>query len=156
MSRASILAALALAAITAIPAAFAGEEPQDIKWTAIPNSPMKIAILSGNPDEPGPFVVRYWMPSGKRFVPHRYADQREVTVLKGIFWVAEGESYNWRDMNEYKQGAVIVREAGKPYYAWARTEVMLEERGTGPTVIEYVNPEDDPRNKRKRRSSASE
>ncbi|MBX9630680.1 MAG: hypothetical protein K2X67_09190, partial [Burkholderiales bacterium] len=69
--------------------------------------------------------------------------------LKGIFWSAEGESYNWKEMNEYKAGTVIQKPTGKAYYGWARTAVILEEKGMGPTKIEYVHEEDDPRTHRR-------
>ena len=34
-------------------------------------------------------------------------------------------------------------------FGWARTAVILEERGTGPTAINYVHEDDDPRTHRK-------
>lgn len=160
MSRATALAALALAAASLAPAlAFAEEEPE-LKWAFIAGipRPVEVAVVSGDPEQAGPYVVRYRMPSGMRFAPHKFPDQRELTVVKGIWWMAPGESYNWREMTEYKQGSVITREAGKPYFTWARTAVVIEEKGTGPSGIEFVNPEDDPRNKRKprRRTSGEE
>ncbi|MFO1321362.1 MAG: cupin domain-containing protein [Burkholderiales bacterium] len=157
MSRTTALAAFALAAASLIPVAATAADEPELKWAFVAGvpRPVEMAIVSGNPDEAGPYVVRYRMPSGMRFAPHKYSDQRELTVVKGIWWMTPGESYNWRDMTEYQQGSVIVREAGKPYYAWARTAVLIEEKGTGPSTLQYVNPEDDPRNKRKPRRKGS-
>ena len=149
-------AALALAALS--PIAGIAAENEELNWQYVPGvpKPIEMAVVSGDPTQPGPYVVRYRMPSGMKMAPHRYPDERELTIVKGIYWIVPGESYNWRDMNEYKQGAVIVKEAGKAYFSWARTAVVLEEKGTGPTAIEYVHPEDDPRNKRVRRPSSAE
>jgi hypothetical protein len=150
-------AAVVLLALATLPAARAADEPV-LEWkfvTGYPR-PMEMAIVSGDPSQPGPFVVRYRAPSGMKWSAVRYPAAREITIVKGIFWFAAGESYNWRDMTEYKAGAVLTREAGMPYYGWARTAVVLEEKGEGPSLIEYVHPEDDPRVKRKPRSSSSE
>ena len=145
-------AAMVLAATLPL-GAFAEDAPQ-LEWkfvTGIPR-PIEMAVVSGDPTQPGPYVVRYRMPSGMKIAPHRYPDTRELTVVKGIFWFTPGESYNWKDMNEYKAGTVLTKEAGQPYFGWARTAVEIEEKGTGPSAIEYIHAEDDPRNKRVRRS----
>ncbi|MCW5625367.1 MAG: cupin domain-containing protein [Burkholderiales bacterium] len=122
--------------------------PDDqLKWAFIPGipRPVEVAIVSGDPAQPGPYVVRYRTPAGMKFAPQKHPDDREMTILKGIFWMAVGESYNWRPMEEYKAGTVLRKEAGKAWYGWARTGVLLEERGTGPTTIEYIHEDDDPR-----------
>ena len=147
-----LFGALALGmAVTASAAAAETVKDEDLKWSFVPGfaRPIEVAMVSGNPAEPGPFVIRLRMPSGMKIAPQRYPDDRELTILKGIFWSAEGESYNWRDMNEYKAGAVIRKPTGKAYYGWARIAVILEEKGTGPTKIEYVHEEDDPRTHRR-------
>ncbi|MBX9962239.1 MAG: cupin domain-containing protein [Burkholderiales bacterium] len=147
-----LLGALALG-IAATGPALAAEtvNDQDLKWSFVPGfaRPIEVAVVSGDPNQPGPFVIRMRMPSGMKIAPQRYPDDRELTILKGIFWSAEGESYNWKEMNEYKAGTVIQKPTGKAYYGWARTAVVLEEKGTGPTKIEYVHEDDDPRNHRR-------
>jgi hypothetical protein len=158
MPRFHALAALALTALAALPLPAAAEDEPELKWAFVPGypRPIEMAVVSGDPTQPGPFVVRFRMPSGMKWSPHRYANTRKMTIVKGIFWLVPGESFNWKDMNEYKAGTTLTKEAGKPYFGWARTAVVLEEKGEGPSLIEYVSPEDDPRNKRARRSAASE
>lgn len=123
-----------------------------LEWHYVPGipKPIEMAVVSGDPTRDGPYVVRYRMPSGMKMNPQRFSDERQLTILKGTFWISSGESFNWKDMAEYKQGAVVVKEANKPYFGWARTAVVLEESGTGPSRFEYVNEEDDPRNRRVR------
>lgn len=146
----STCAALALA-VSSI--AFAADTPADaLEWRYVPgiSKPIEMAVVSGDPAADGPYVVRYRMPSGMKMNPQRFSDERQLTVIKGIFWISGGESFNWKDMDEFKQGAVILKEANKPYFGWARTAVILEERGVGPSKFEYVHEEDDPRNRRAR------
>jgi hypothetical protein len=148
----TLLSALALGLAATAPG-FAAETAgdQDLKWSFLPGfaRPIEVAIVSGDPAQPGPFVIRLRMPSGMKIAPQRHPDDRELTIVKGIFWSAAGESYNWRDMNEYKAGAVLHKPAGEAHYGWARTAVILEEKGTGPTQIEYVHEDDDPRLRRR-------
>ena len=151
-SLSQLLAAVALGlAATAPGLASETVNDQDLKWSYMPGfaRPIEVAIVSGDPNQPGPYVIRLRMPSGMKIAPQRHPDDRELTIIKGIFWSATGESYNWREMNEYKAGTVLQKPAGEPHYGWARTGVILEEKGTGPTKIEYVHEDDDPRNHRR-------
>ncbi len=144
-----ILSAGVLALAALLPASASAEE--DLNWQFVPGipRPVEMAIVSGDPSREGPYVVRYRTPSGMRFAPVTHPDARQLIIVKGTYWIAQGESYNWKQMDEFKAGSVIQKEANKPYFGWARTAVILEERGTGPTNIQYVHEDDDPRNHRK-------
>jgi hypothetical protein len=149
MFQSRIFSAGVLALAVLLPASAGAEE--DLNWQFVPGipRPVEVAIVSGDPSKEGPYVVRYRTPSGMRFAPVTHPDARELTIIKGTYWIAQGESYNWKQMDEFKAGAVIQKEANKPYFGWARTAVILEERGTGPTNLNYVHEDDDPRNHRK-------
>ncbi len=140
-------------ALAALPAAFAAQGDDALEWKFVTGiaRPIEMAIVSGDPAQAGPFVVRYRAPSGMKWAPRVYNTAREITVLKGIFWFTPGADYNWRQMDEFKAGSVLKVEADKPYFGWARTAVVIEEKGEGPAVIQYVHEEEDPRMKRKPR-----
>ena len=128
---------------------FVTADPENIKWVPNKSAPygMQMVLLYGNPSQPGPYIFRAKMPSGYKLLPHKHPDERTVTVLKGIYWSGIGERYNPMDMKEFQAGAFYTTKANVPHYAWARTEVFIQETGTGPLekAIEYVNPDDDPR-----------
>jgi hypothetical protein len=44
-------------------------------------------------------------------------------------------------------GSVAIMPAGHPMFGYAEGETIIQLHGTGPWGIEYVNPEDDPRNR---------
>lgn len=124
-------------------------DSENIKWMpnkAVPHG-MQLVLLYGDPQQPGPYMFRAKMPSGYKLPPHRHPDERTVTVLKGTYWSGVGERYNPMVMKEFQAGAFYVTKANVPHYSWARTEVFIQETGTGPLEkpIEYVNPDDDPR-----------
>ena len=124
-------------------------DPENIKWVPNKSVPhgMQVLLLYGNPSEPGPYVFRAKMPSGYKLPPHKHPDERSVTVLKGTYWAGVGERYNPMVMKEFTSGAYYVTKANVPHFSWARTEVFIQEMGTGPVekAIEYMNPDDDPR-----------
>jgi hypothetical protein len=124
-------------------------DPEHVKWERSKSTPygMQIILLYGDPSKPGPYMFRAKMPSGYKLPPHRHSDDRTVTVLKGIYWAGVGERYNPMVMKELQAGAFYTTKANVPHFAWARTEVFIQETGMGPVEkpIEYVNPDDDPR-----------
>lgn len=123
--------------------------PGDTQWQKSPDMPygMQTMLLAGDPSRPGAYVYRVRVPSGYRWPPMRYPDQRVTTVLKGRLWAAQGERYDPTKMKELEAGAIFVTPADTPHYQWARTEVILQIVGTGPVdnPVTYVNPDDDPR-----------
>ena len=128
---------------------FVTADPEKIKWTANKSAPygMQIVMLYGDPTKPGPYIFRAKMASGYKLPPHKHPDTRTVTVLKGIYWAGVGERYNPMTMKELSAGAFYITQADVYHYAWARTEVIIQESGMGPVEnpIEYMNPDDDPR-----------
>ena len=128
---------------------YVAEDPEKVKWERNMSTPwgMRTVMLYGDPTKPGPYVFRAKMPSGYKLPPHRHADTRTVTVLKGVYWTGVGEEYDAMKMRELEPGAFYVTQAEVPHYAWARKEVIIQEMGMGPNSdIRFVNPEDDPRN----------
>lgn len=127
---------------------FVTADPENIKWEKSKSTPygMRMVLLYGDPSKPGPYVFRAKMPSGYKLPPHRHSDERSVTVLKGTYWSGVGERYDPMKMTEFQAGAFYITKANVPHYSWARTEVIIQEMGTGPeSDIQYVNPDDDPR-----------
>lgn len=128
---------------------FVMADPDSLKWERNKSTPwgMRLAMLYGDPSQPGPYIFRAKMPSGYKLPPHRHADTRTVTVLKGTYWSGVGEQYDALKMHEFGPGSFYITEAEVPHYAWARQEVIIQEMGTGPNSdIRYIDPEDDPRN----------
>jgi hypothetical protein len=128
---------------------FVTADPEKIQWTKNKSAPygMQIVMLYGDPTKPGPYIFRAKMASGYKLPPHKHPDDRTVTILKGIYWSGVGERYNPMEMKELSAGAFYVTKANVYHYAWARTEVIIQESGIGPVEnpIEYMNPDDDPR-----------
>jgi hypothetical protein len=57
--------------------------PEDIDWKPFPAFPpsVRLAVVVGQPSEPGPYVIRVIVPSGVRLMPHRHPEDRIYTVM---------------------------------------------------------------------------
>ena len=109
----------------------------------------RIAVLSGDPSQPGPYVLRGQMPAGYRIPPHWHPTDENLTVLSGTFAVGMGESFDDKTMQDMTAGSFTRMPATMRHYALARTPVVLQVHGTGPFTLTYVNPADDPRQPKK-------
>lgn len=128
---------------------FDGIAATDLKWMEPKSLPpgTQMVMIYGSPDQPGPYVFRVHFPAGYQLPPHRHPDQRMVTVLKGNYWSAVGETFQQDKLKKFGPRDFYITEAGVPHYAWAETDVVIQEMGIGPVnqPIEYVNAADDPR-----------
>ena len=59
-----------------------------------------------------------------------------------------GDKFDTQKGMEMPAGSFGTWPAGMKHFAWAKGETVIQVHGTGPWSIEYVNPDDDPRNKK--------
>ena len=130
-------------------AVFRSVRPEDIDWepfAAFPPS-ARLAVVVGHPSEPGTYVVRVKVPSGVKLMPHRHQEDRVYTVMSGVFYIGLGEQFDETELEAYPPGSVIVLPGDSPHFHWARSgEYVTQVTAIGPISLEYVNPQDDPRN----------
>jgi len=126
--------------------------PAEVKWKDGPASlpaGARFAVLEGDPSKEGPFVMRLWLPDGFRIPPHWHPKVERVTVVSGTFNLGMGEKFDQSATREMPAGTFGFWPAGMRHFAWAKGETVLQLHGTGPWMITYVNPADDPRNAKK-------
>jgi quercetin dioxygenase-like cupin family protein len=122
--------------------------PDDIDWkpfAAFP-PPARLAVVVGQPTEPGPYVIRVKVPSGVKLMPHRHPEDRVYTVISGVFYIGLGDEFDGDGVTAYPPGSVIVLPGGTSHFHWAKSgEYVTQVTAIGPLGLEYVDPEDDPR-----------
>lgn len=124
--------------------------PDAIEWIAAPPAlpaGARVALLQGDPNLPGPFVVRMVFPAGYRIAPHSHPSHENVTVLRGTLHVGMGDTFDEASTQSLAAGSFAVMPAGMSHYIWVDTETELQIHGTGPFTVNYVKPDDDPRRK---------
>ena len=123
----------------------------DIVWKDGPPSLPKgaqIAVLEGDPTREGPFVFRVKVPDGYRVPPHTHPKVERITVLAGTFYVGMGDKVDEGAYTAMPAGTYGHWPAGMKYFVKVKGETVLQFHGQGPWSIRYVNPADDPRNKK--------
>jgi hypothetical protein len=124
--------------------------PTDIKWTDAPNAlpaGAKLAVLEGNPFNPGLYTMRLSMPAGYKVPPHWHAKVEHVTVISGKLNLGMGEKFDDSKGNAMPAGTFGFLPPQMKHFAWASEETVIQLHGEGPWEINYVNPSDDPRKK---------
>jgi quercetin dioxygenase-like cupin family protein len=133
-------------------AALSVHAAQDLKWKDGPPSlppGAQMVVLEGDPAKAGPFVFRIKAPDGYRVPPHTHTRPERITVLSGTFYVGMGGKFDASAGREMPAGAYGTWPAGMKHFVWTKGETVLQFHGEGPWTIRYVNPADDPRNKKK-------
>lgn len=118
-------------------------------WKPFPAFPpaARLAIVVGEPAEPGPYLIRVKVPAGVKLMPHRHPEDRIYTVISGVFYIGLGDDFDPDKLHAYPPGAVIVLPANTSHFHWAKSgEYVTQVTAIGPLGMEYLNAKDDPRN----------
>lgn len=122
--------------------------PASLQWgpgpPALPKG-AEIAVLSGNPGEPGPYVLRAKLPAGYVIKPHWHPTDENLTVLSGEIKAGMGDTVDEKSMEAMTAGSFARMPATMRHYVVVTTATVLQVHGTGPFTLTYVNPADDPR-----------
>jgi hypothetical protein len=123
--------------------------PDKIEWVAGPASlpkGVKIALLEGDPNKTGPYVLRLKAPDGYRIPAHTHPKTERLTILQGTLHVGTGKKFARNETEPMPAGAYGYMPANMAHFVWTQGETILQLHGEGPWMIHYVNPADDPRN----------
>lgn len=138
------------------PAEFVDEGPDEhltyrsgeIEWQEAPASlepGAEVTVLEGNPGEPEVFTMRIKMPDGFHISPHWHPNVERVTVISGTFHLGSGEELDREAAEALEPGSYTSMPPEMVHYAIAEGETVIQLTSVGPWVINYVDPEDDPR-----------
>ena len=126
---------------------------EDIDWkpfAALP-APVRFAVIVGQPSDEGPYVIRVRVPHDVKLMPHTHPEDRAYTVISGIFYIGLGDRFDNDKLQAYPPGAVIILPGNTPHFHWAKSgEYITQVSALGPLGLQYVNPNDDPRNEKTR------
>ena len=122
--------------------------PEDVDWkpfAAFPTS-VRLAVIVGQPSEPGPYLIRVKVPGGVKLMPHWHSEDRIYTVIAGVFYIGVGDEFDADRLQAYPPGAVIFLPGNTSHFHWAKSgEYVTQVTAIGPLCLEYVNSKDDPR-----------
>jgi quercetin dioxygenase-like cupin family protein len=126
--------------------------PADVVWTdgpaALPPG-AKRAVLEGDPGKEGFCTERLKFPDGYKIAPHTHPQTEHVTVISGTFNIGMGEKFDPSAGQAMAAGSYFFMPAGMKHFAWSTGETVIQLSRNSPSAINYLNPEDDPRNAKK-------
>ncbi len=106
----------------------------------------EMAVVFGDPDKKGGlYVIRIRCKGEVKVPPHWHVSDEHITVLEGSFWIGSGERFDVSKLQEMKVGAHAIMPAGVRHFGLAKAGMVTEVFGEAPFVVNFVNPEDDPR-----------
>jgi len=123
--------------------------PEDINWKSFPAFPpsARLAVLVGEPNEAGPYLIRVKVPPDVKLMPHRHPEDRIYTVISGIFYIGLGGRFDAEKLKAYPPGSVVVLPGDTWHFHWAKSgEYVTQVTAIGPLGLEYNEASDDPRN----------
>lgn len=123
-------------------------EPSELTWKPVGSMAegAEIAVLEGDMSSGEPFTIRLRLPADYDVAPHTHPAYERVTVLSGTFHFAHGREFDRDEAQALPTGSLAIMAPGEPMFGHTEEETIIQLHGTGPWGIEYINPEDDPRN----------
>jgi hypothetical protein len=117
------------------PKALAFKLPDQIPWKRNAAGTAENAVLYGDPEKPGLYVVlNKWLPHNMSR-PHWHPNDRVITVLKGTWWVGTGEKYDPDSTVPMPAGTVVTHFGKEVHYDGAKDEeAWLVIVGEGPAT----------------------
>jgi hypothetical protein len=125
--------------------------PSDLKWSPLPSMPTgtQSTVLHGNPAKPGLYTVRLKVPANSKMPVHSHPDERVRVIISGTYYSALGDKVDASKLLSFPPGTFSHVPPKVWQFAETRDEeVIFEITGIGPTGIDYLHPEDDPRKRK--------
>ncbi len=115
--------------------------PEALSWQPVEGSPeAQIAVLYGNPDEAGHFVVRIKLAPSRAGRPHTHGVTELVTVHSGTCYLAYGDALTREAAKKLSTGAFIALPAGTKMRAFTGKDgCVVDVQGQGPLTTQYLD-----------------
>ena len=128
--------------------------PENVDWKPFAPFPssVRLAVIVGQPSEPGPYLIRVKVPGGVKLMPHRHSEDRIYTVISGVFYIGVGDEFGQRQTEGLSTRCGNRIAPNTSHFHWAKSgEYISQVTAIGPLGFAYVNSKDDPRNENSER-----
>jgi quercetin dioxygenase-like cupin family protein len=122
--------------------AFVRVTPAEIQWRDIPDSHgAQQAVLLGDPQKPGMYVVRVRFPPHVMDAPHWHPKARYVTVLEGTWYAGTGDTFDVTKAVPLKAGSFMLHPAKAVHWdgSAGSEPVVVQIIGEGPAQTIQVD-----------------
>src|SRR5436190_18651163 len=110
----------------------------------------EIAVLAGNPGGSSAYTVRLKFPANYAIPAHSHPTDENVVIVSGALAFGMGDKLAKGAVGNktLPPGGFALMPAGMNHYAYTTAATAIILYGQGPVEFKYVNPSDDPRNKK--------
>ena len=116
----------------------------DLKWTPIIKG-CSIAAVQGDFNVEGqPFVLRFQCADGARVPAHWHPTDENMTVLRGTFLLAMGETFDESKLQPMNAGNYILIPKEMRHFGRIKGDTVIQVHGIGPFKVNWVNPAEVP------------
>lgn len=117
-------------------------DSDSLKWTDLKTlSGAKMAVLAGNPEKKGYFVVRVKFPADFTVAPHHHVIDEYETVVSGTYYLGTGNKFDKDHGTALTAGSFIKVPAKINHYGWTKEETVIQVSGIGPWGVVYEKSE---------------
>jgi hypothetical protein len=113
-------------------------------WGNLPPNSGEMAMLYGDFNKSGPYLVMMKWNPGWFSAPHMYATDRVCVVVSGTWWVNSGNQFSPGDAIAVGPGGYVKRTAHTPHYDGVlrgqRDPAAIAIFGLGPVDLQLVDP----------------
>lgn len=113
------------------PAAPVAHHADELQWEDRPDG-TSVAVLYGDPQGPGHFVIRVRFPAGHEIPRHVHPRAEYATVLSGTLELAMGTGATREDATVYGPGDFLVLPGETEAVGWVIEEAVVQAHGQGP------------------------
>jgi quercetin dioxygenase-like cupin family protein len=125
----------------------ASSEPVPLHWfvpDVLPPGAL-IAVVKGDPTEPGESTLQLSMPDGYQIPPHSHPSFEHVEVREGKLLVGMGDRLDHKHTQALTAGDSATAPPGMHHFSIAEGRTVLSVTFIGPYTITYLRAEDAPR-----------
>jgi quercetin dioxygenase-like cupin family protein len=102
-----------------------------------------MAVVEGNPDADGQqFVIRFRCADGAKVPAHWHPTDENLTVLKGVFLVGTGDTFDEAKLHTMNVGNFLLMPKGMHHFGLNKGETIVQVHGIGPFKVNWLNPSD--------------
>lgn len=131
----SMLAFLPIANAAVDADGFVRIKPDEIVYTGGGEYAPAIAVLAGDPEKEGFYLLRAKFAPGVMSAPHYHSTDRHVTVISGTWYTGSGREFDRENTIPLAPGSYMMHPAGAIHYDGSRDgEVIVEIKGIGPAT----------------------
>ncbi len=146
-----VAAAAALASVLAMSPSFSANSdkdfiivpPEKIVWKDA-GAGAKVAVIHGDPSQPGMYVIRAFSATGAMSAPHFHGEDRHIIVAVGTWNAGSDASWVPQSTTPLKTGSYMFHPAGAVHYDGSITDkpAMVQIVGMGPSKTTFLFPKE--------------